>query len=151
MTTVMEAPDTAKEGILEIFHKQQQNQFQVGKTSVSERKAKLTKLHKAIETYRERIKEAMYNDFRKHPAEVDLTEIYPITTEIKHAKKHLAKWMGKHRVATPISLLGSSAHVRYEPKGVVLIVSPWNFPFNLTFGPLVSAISAGNTVIIKPS
>jgi aldehyde dehydrogenase (NAD+) len=48
-------------------------------------------------------------------------------------------------------MLGSSSYVLYEPKGVVLIISPWNFPFNLTFGPLVSAIAAGNTVIIKPS
>ena len=52
---------------------------------------------------------------------------------------------------TPLSLLGSSSYYIYEPKGVCLIISPWNFPFNLTFGPLISAIAAGNTAIIKPS
>ncbi len=101
--------------------------------------------------YRPQIKEALYNDYRKHPTEVDLTEIYPITSEIKHTRSKLASWMRNHRVATPLALMGSSSHVRYEPKGVVLIISPWNFPFNLTFYPLVSAIAAGNTVIIKPS
>jgi len=59
--------------------------------------------------------------------------------------------MEDERVSTPIALIGSSSYIKYEAKGVVLIISPWNFPFNLTFGPLVSAIAAGNTVIIKPS
>src|SRR5690606_27087071 len=54
-------------------------------------------------------------------------------------------------VDTPLGLLGASSYIKYEPKGVCLIISPWNFPINLTFGPLVSAIAAGNTVIIKPS
>ncbi len=59
--------------------------------------------------------------------------------------------MRNQPVGTPLALLGSSSWVRYEPKGVCLIISPWNFPINLTFGPLVSAIAAGNTVILKPS
>ena len=77
--------------------------------------------------------------------------MYPITTEIKHARRELSNWMEDERVSTPIALIGSSSYIKYEAKGVVLIISPWNFPFNLTFGPLVSAIAAGNTVIIKPS
>ena len=59
--------------------------------------------------------------------------------------------MQPQRVATPLALLGSRSRIVYEPKGVVLIISPWNFPFNLTLGPLVSAIAAGNCVILKPS
>lgn len=137
--------------IQRIFNLQKANQFNIGNTSVSERKAKLTKFHQAIEKYRPEIKIALNKDYGKHPSEVDLTEIYPITSEIKHAKRKLRSWMGRHRVHTPIAMLGSSSHIRYEPKGVVLIISPWNFPFNLTFGPLVSAIAAGNAVIIKPS
>lgn len=142
---------TSAAEIQRIFDLQTKNQFNVGNTGVSERKAKLTKFHQAVEKYRPEIKEALFKDYGKHPSEVDLTEIYPITSEIKHAKSKLRRWMGKQRIPTPLAMLGSSSHVRYEPKGVVLIISPWNFPFNLTFGPLASAIAAGNTVMIKPS
>ncbi len=152
MEAVLEAPkETKTADLLGIFQAQQANQLKVGKSTVAERKAKLKKLHDAILKYRPQIKEALYNDYRKHPSEVDLTEIYPITSEIKHARRKLAGWMGKHRVPTPLALMGSSSYVRYEPKGVTLIISPWNFPFNLTFYPVVSAIAAGNTIIIKPS
>jgi len=128
------------------------NQFNVANQSASERKKKLKRLKKAIETtYRDAIREALLKDLRKHQSETDLTEIYPVTSEIKHAISHLSSWTSKQRVSTPIAFLGSSSHIHYEPKGVCLIISPWNFPFNLTFGPLVSAIAAGNPVILKPS
>ena len=143
--------ETQMKEIQRVFDLQQKNQFNVGRTTASQRIAKLKKLHKAILAYRPKIKEALHKDYRKHPSEVDLTEIYPITSEIKHTKSHLRRWMQKHTAPTPVSMLGSSSYIKYEPKGVVLIVSPWNFPFNLTFGPLVSAIAAGNCVMIKPS
>ncbi len=101
--------------------------------------------------HREDIRQALYEDFRKHPSEVDLTEIYPVTSEIKHSLRHLSGWMRPHRVKTPMALMGSRSYVHYEPKGVALIISPWNFPINLTFGPLTAAIAAGNCVMIKPS
>jgi aldehyde dehydrogenase (NAD+) len=152
MEATLEAPVEAKvSDIQRIFDLQHANHMKVGSSSVSERKAKLKKFHQVMEKYRPQIKEAMFNDYRKHPSEVDLTEVYPITSEIKHARRKLGSWMGKQRISTPLALLGSTSKVHYEPKGMVLIISPWNFPFNLTFGPLVSAIAAGNTVIIKPS
>ncbi|MFZ4543563.1 MAG: aldehyde dehydrogenase family protein [Saprospiraceae bacterium] len=136
----------------EKFEKLKENQFKVASTTVGERKAKLKKLYVAIEsTYREAIRTAMMADFGKPPTEVDMNEILPITSEIKHVIAHLSNWMGKQRVSTPLSLLGSTSYYQYEPKGVCLIISPWNFPFNLTFGPLISAIAAGNTVMLKPS
>ncbi|MFT7057210.1 MAG: aldehyde dehydrogenase (NAD+), partial [Roseivirga sp.] len=138
MEAVLQAPVEAKASdIQRIFDAQQANHMKVGNSTVSERRAKLKQLHEVIEKYRPQIKEALYNDYRKHPSEVDITEVYPITSEIKHARSKLGSWMRKKRVSTPIALLGSSSYVRYEPKGVVLIISPWNFPFNLTFGPLV--------------
>ena len=149
--TLIVPADTQINEIQRIFNLQQQNQFKVGNTTVSQRKAKLKKLHKAILAYRPQIKEALYQDYRKHPSEVDLTEIYPITSEIKHTKSHLRSWMSDTRVSTPLAMMGSSSYIKHEPKGVVLITSPWNFPFNLTFGPLVSAIAAGNCVMVKPS
>src|SRR5204862_1992391 len=85
------------------------------------------------------------------PAEVDLSEIYPVIGEARPARRHLRRWMKPRRVSTPLALLGSRSRIINEPKGVALIISPWNFPINLTLGPLVSAIAAGNSAMIKPS
>jgi len=150
-TLLMVTSETKVSELDRIFKLQSQNQFKVANTSVVERKAKLDTLLRTIMAYRPQIKEALYLDYKKHPSEVDLSEIYPITSEIKHAKSHLDRWMRDQPVSTPLSMMGSSSYIKHEPKGVVLIISPWNFPFNLSFGPLVSAISAGNCVILKPS
>lgn len=140
-----------KELIDTIFLNQLGNQYAVGSTNAFERKTKLKNLLKTFLEHRIEIQKAMFDDFRKPPAEVDLTEIYTVTNELKHAIKHLKSWMKPKAVTSPITLLGTSSYIHYEPKGLVLIISPWNFPFNLTFGPLVSAIASGNCVIIKPS
>lgn len=135
-----------------IFNAQQANQFQVAKANYKQRIAKLEALKQAIEVdYKQAIRDALYADFKKPFIETDLTEIYPIVSEIKYVKSNLKGWMAKQKVKTPMALLGTRSWFMYEPKGVCLIISPWNFPLNLTFGPLVSAIAAGNTVILKPS
>ncbi len=150
MNIVSNSVDTG--AIHRIFTSQKENQFRIAGSSAKERKTKLKKLRQAIEvTFRQEIREALKKDYGKPSAEVDMTEIYPVTTEIKHAISHLDSWLANHYVRTPVSLLGSSSYIKYEPKGVCLILSPWNFPINLCFGPLSSAIAAGNTVIIKPS
>ncbi|HLV38970.1 aldehyde dehydrogenase family protein [Xanthomarina sp.] len=136
----------------ELFDKQKANQFVVGNSSYNERIEKLKRLKHAIEnTYKQDIREALYEDFKKPHLETDLTEIYPVINEINFVRKNLKSWLKKQWVDTPLALLGSSSFIMNEPKGVCLIISPWNYPINLTFGPLVSAIAAGNTVIIKPS
>ncbi len=136
----------------DLFNSQKANQYNVGNTSYKQRFKKLNTLKKAVEiTYRKRIQQALFDDFKKPFLETDLTEIYSVVSEIKFTKKYLKSWLKKQRVDTPFSLIGSSSWYKYEPKGVCLIISPWNFPLNLTFGPLVSAIAAGNTVILKPS
>ncbi|NRD18944.1 aldehyde dehydrogenase family protein [Winogradskyella eckloniae] len=135
-----------------LFAKQQQNQFNIGNRTYKERLKLLNRLQQAITvTFRTQIQDALYKDLGKAVVETELTEIFAINGDIKFAKRHLKQWMKKQKVDTPLSMLGSSAYIKYEPKGVCLIISPWNFPFNLTFGPLVSAIAAGNTAIIKPS
>jgi len=137
---------------LTLFQKQQAHQFEVGNLTVKARLQKLNRLKAALEvTYRSQIHEALKKDLNKSITETDLTEIYPIISEIKHVKRHLWHWVKNQKVPTPLSLFGASSYIKYEPKGVCLIISPWNFPLNLTFGPLVSAIAAGNTVILKPS
>ena len=137
--------------ILGVFELQKKHQYELAKTSAAVRIKKLKRIQKVIFAYRQSIRDALYNDFKKHESEVDLIEIYPVISEIRHARSHLKRWMKKQTVDTPFSLIGSSSYIHYEPKGVVLIISPWNFPFQLTFSPLISAIAAGNAVILKPS
>jgi aldehyde dehydrogenase (NAD+) len=138
--------------IHEVFQLQQAHKVVVGRSTVAERKRKLQLLIDALSTtYRKEIHEALYRDFGKPATEADLTEVFAVVSEIKHIKRSLHSWMRDKSVSTPLPLLGSSSWVRQEPKGVTLIISPWNFPVLLTFGPLASAIAAGNTAILKPS
>ena len=135
-----------------LFQKQKSNQYKVANSTYNQRINKLNTLQRAIEiTFRDDIKEALYKDLGKPDVESEMTEIYQIVGDIKYVKSNLHKWMRNKKVPTPLSMLGASSYIKYEAKGVCLIISPWNFPFNLTFGPLVSAIAAGNTAIIKPS
>lgn len=144
-------PAGSQEKIQALFDEQKARQYEVGSSSVKSRKAKLKALLAAVTDHRTDIQQAIYADFRKPALEVDLTEIFPVAGEIRFARKHLWTWMQGKQRPTPLSLWGASSRIHYEPKGVVLIISPWNYPFNLTFGPLVSAIAAGNCVMIKPS
>ena len=148
---IVEVKETTATELQRVFDIQKENQYKVGNRTARERKAKLEALNQTILKYRTEIQQALHDDFGKHPSEVDLSEIYPVTSEIKHAKSRMNSWLGSNKRSTPMALLGASSRIKYEPKGVVLIVSPWNFPVNLTFGPLVSAIAAGNCVMIKPS
>jgi aldehyde dehydrogenase (NAD+) len=152
MNSIKNMMDFKENPYFVLFSKQKQNQFKVGQSSYNERIKKLSVLQKAIEvTYRREIKEALYKDLGKPKIETELSEVYQIVGDIKFVKKNLHRWIRKQRVKTPLSMLGSGSYYIHEPKGVCLIISPWNFPFNLTFGPLVSAIAAGNTAVIKPS
>lgn len=143
--------NTNTDAIQQVFQQQQKHQYAVANTTTKERCRKLQKLSDTILKYKPEIRKALWEDFRKPAAEVDLTEIYVLTSEIKHTRANLKRWMAPQKVSTPMSLLGSSSWIHYEPKGVCLIISPWNYPVNLTFCPLISAIAAGNTVMIKPS
>ncbi|GIV34888.1 MAG: aldehyde dehydrogenase [Chitinophagales bacterium] len=134
-----------------LFELQQKNKQRVRNTTAKERRNKLKKLEKTLFSKRQAIRQAMYNDFRKAATETDLTEIYTLLLEIRHAVEHLQEWMQPQEVETPLVFFGTSARVMYEPKGCALIISPWNYPINLSFIPLVSAVAAGCTAIIKPS
>jgi len=128
-----------------------ENHPKIKNTTSKERIIKLRKLKKNIFLYRDEIKKALFKDFKKSSSDVDLTEIFPVTSEIKHNIRHLSKWMKDEIVPTPLTLLGSKSYIKYEPKGIILIMTPWNFPINLTFVSIINAISAGNSIIIKPS
>ena len=137
--------------IEELFVKQKKFSRVLRTSTASDRINKLKKLKKWITDHLEEIQKAVYLDFKKPPAEVDLTESYVVVNEINHSIKNLKDWMKPESIPTPLLLLPSTGKLVYEPKGSCLIISPWNFPFNLAIGPLVSAIAAGNTVILKPS
>lgn len=117
-----------------------------------ERKQRLLALKKAVKvTYRDAIRRALAQDFNKPQAETDLSEVFAVTAEIDHVLKYLKGWMSDRYVPTPLAFFGSSSYIKVQPKGLCLIISPWNFPVNLSLGPLVSAVAAGNRVILKPS
>ena len=143
--------NTDPELIKSLFEAQRANASTVAKSTARDRSKKLKRFQKTILEHKEALREAMWKDFRKPAAEVDLTEIFPVTSEIKHARWNISTWMENERVFTPLALFGAGSWIRFEPKGVCLIISPWNYPMQLAFGPLVSAIAAGNTAIIKPS
>lgn len=137
--------------IQRIFDLQKQHKYVVARTTARERIAKLERLHAVLLRYRSDIQAALWVDFRKSATEADLTELGVINTEIRHTIRRLQSWMTPKQVSTPLALFGTSSEIRYEPKGLSLILSPWNFPFNLTFVPIVSALAAGNCIIVKPS
>ncbi len=145
------APNTDTAQIHQIFERQRVHQFQVRETSAKERIQKLKHFSKILLHNEAAIKEAMRLDFKKSDTETTITELGVVMAEIRHSIKHLRAWMKTQGVGTSLTLFGSSSEIMYEPKGVCLIISPWNYPFNLTFAPLVSAIAAGNCAILKPS
>ena len=95
--------------------------------------------------------QAAYLDFKKPQGEVDLAEILPVCMEANDAIRNLKKWMKPTHVWPTLLTLGTRSHVQHTPRGRCLIIGPFNYPVNLTLGPLVSAIAAGNTAILKPS
>ena len=115
------------------------------------RAEQLRKLGAAIHAYEQRISDALYKDLHKAPMETYLTEIGMVQEEVRFLSKHLKKLMKPKRVRTPISHFLASSTIYYEPYGTVLIMSPWNYPVNLTLTPLAGAIAAGNCAVIKPS
>ena len=137
--------------ISKVFKTQQEYKFALKKTNAKERIAKLKKLMEVIIESSAEIEESIFKDFRKPKEESLLTEILPVTSSIRHVIKHLNKWMKPEKVKTPLAQFGSKSFIRREPRGVSLILSPWNFPFQLAIDPLVYAVAAGNCVILKPS
>ncbi|MGE8407078.1 MAG: aldehyde dehydrogenase family protein [Pseudomonas sp.] len=137
--------------IQRVFAAQRDTALKLRVSTVKERIRKLKRLRAAIETRRDAIIAAGAADFGKPDIEVEMSEILTVIMEISHTCKHLQKWLKPRKIPSTALMLGTRASVRYEPRGRCLIISPWNYPITLTFGPLVPAIASGNTVIIKTS
>ncbi|CAM4455182.1 aldehyde dehydrogenase (NAD+) [Paenibacillus endophyticus] len=108
-------------------------------------------LKQAIKRYEKEIVDALYQDLRKSELETYMTEIIIATNSITHTMKQLKKWIKPQKVKTPLYLFPSSSRIVKEPYGTILIIGPFNYPFQLVIEPLIGAIAAGNCAIVKPS
>jgi len=126
--------------------------FNSGATRTYEfRKEQLKKLKQAILHHEQDLYTALYADLKKSPEEVWATETGMTLSELSVAIKNLGNWMEPEGVTTNLLNLPSSSKIMKEPLGVVLIIGPWNYPFQLLINPLIGAIAAGNCVVLKPS
>jgi aldehyde dehydrogenase (NAD+) len=125
--------------------------LELRESTAAERRRKLAGLLDGILARRTAILDAAREDLGRHPAETNLVELLPLVGEVKHALAHLRRWMKPQRVNPTLATFGTRSRVLHQPKGRCLIISPWNYPLSLALGPLVSAVAAGNAVILKPS
>jgi aldehyde dehydrogenase (NAD+) len=119
--------------------------------SISDRKKSLNALYTLVKENETAIEGALKQDLNKSDAEAYITEILFCYNEIKHALRHLDQWAARKRVTTPLFFFPAKSYIQPEPLGVALIISPWNYPFQLLISPLVGALAAGNRVVLKPS
>jgi len=130
----------------------QRDYFRSGVTrTLAFRKAQLKKLKAAFGKHEANLLAALKTDLSKHEQEAFATEIGVTVAEIEHILRNLEDWMEPENVPTPLFFQPGSSSIVSEPFGVTLIIAPWNFPVKNLFGPLLGAICAGNTAIVKPS
>jgi aldehyde dehydrogenase (NAD+) len=151
MSPVAMVAESDPQHIQTVFDSQQATAIRWRESVAEQRIARLKRLREAVLEHRQAFYHAFELDYRKPIAEVDVTELMPVLDEIRHAVGRLKQWMKPQKVSPTNLMLTTSAWVEYQPRGRVLIIAPWNYPLNLCFGPLVSALAAGNTAIIKPS
>ena len=136
---------------LETFNRLKLKSIQLRAENAKERIFRLKGIQNWIQNNEKVIEDALLKDFNKPAFETQISEILLVQSELKHTIAHLSGWMKDKSVKTPLSLMGHKSFIRYEPKGVVLVISPWNYPFQLSILPIITALSAGNAVILKPS
>lgn len=130
----------------------QREYFSTGETKdINFRIEKLKKLRDVLKSEEEKIFEALKKDLMKSSFESYVTEVAMVYDEINMHIKNIKKWSKKRRVKTPLVQFPAKSFIKLEPYGVVLIIGPFNYPFMLTMDPLIGAIAAGNTAVIKPS
>jgi aldehyde dehydrogenase (NAD+) len=118
---------------------------------VAFRKQQLRKLLQALESHEQELADALWTDLHKSFEEAYLTELSLVKGEVRDALRHVQRWARRERKHTPVTLFGSRSYIVKEPLGTALIVSPWNYPVQLLLSPLVGAIAAGCTAVLKPS
>jgi len=135
-----------------ILAQQREAFLRAGAPSLEERRNDLETLRHAIRLDAERIAAVVSADFGNRAREETLlADVFPVLAAIRHTQSHLARWMKPKRVAVGLELKPGRARILYQPVGVVGIISPWNYPFQLAIMPLMAALAAGNRVMLKPS
>lgn len=136
-----------------IFELQQEHAPVVARSSCKERREKLLRMQRYLldATHRQELVDALKKDFHKHEVETAISESGVSIQQIRHIRRYLKHWMAPKYVPAPLQLAGCTSYVQCEPKGVCLIIAPWNYPALLTITPLAYAIAAGNTAVVKPS
>ncbi|MEM1402012.1 MAG: coniferyl aldehyde dehydrogenase [Pseudomonadota bacterium] len=156
----MNAPQTAvaatdaEQDMQRILDAQRQDHIASGAVSAAVRKDRLNRGIDVVLKYQDKVIDALNTDFTCRSREVTLlTDVAASVGPMKHALAHVEKWMRNEKRSTmfPLNLLGGRSTIEYQPLGVVGVISPWNFPVNLTFAPLAGIIAAGNRAMIKPS
>ena len=143
--------NTSRERIAEICSAQK-DYFRSGATlDIAFRKEMLKKLLSAMEKWETRLADALWTDLHKSYEEAYLTELSIVKGEIRTHIRNIDWWARRKKVCTPLKLFPSRTHLVKEPLGCSLIISPWNYPVQLLLNPLVGAISAGCTAVLKPS
>ncbi|WP_298775497.1 aldehyde dehydrogenase family protein [uncultured Empedobacter sp.] len=140
-----------KTEIDKIYELQFKNKSTIRNLTIAQRKVFLLKLEQSILNHRIEIEQALFIDLRKSKVESDSTEIFPVLSEIRLFRKKLNRWSKIKSVSNNLLFFGSKAKIQPEALGNCLIISPWNYPFQLCLLHLVACISAGNTAILKPS
>ena len=143
-----------KQKMLKTLQHQRDSYIDEGFVSAETRIDRIDRAIDILVTHSEAISEAMNEDFGCRPRETNLmTDVTGSIECLKHSKKHLKKWMKTEKRPTmfPLNLLGGRSSITYQPKGVVGIIAPWNFPLGMVFEPLAGVLAAGNRAMIKPS
>lgn len=122
-----------------------------GVTTAEERIKKLDRLETVLRRRQDDILAALRADLNKCPHEAFMTEVGIVLSEIRYIKKHLKRWLKPKRVRPALAQLPGKTRIYHDPYGVVLVMSPWNYPFMLTLNPVLGALAGGNTVLVKPS
>ncbi len=115
------------------------------------RRKQLKKLHNALKENEPLLYDAIYKDFKKSEFDTYSTELSILYKDIREARKMLYKWIRKEKVGTGILNFPATSYIYPEPLGVCLVIGAWNYPYQLSFAPVIAAIAAGNTIVLKPS
>jgi coniferyl-aldehyde dehydrogenase len=152
LTGVRTKGPSAAEWLSALLEHQREAFLRDGPPSLEQRRADLTKLKRAVKASANRIADVISADFRNRSRHESLmAEVLTVCTSIRHASRHLPRWMSPRRVSVGLELRPARARILYQPVGVVGIISPWNYPFLLAIMPLIAALAAGNRVMLKPS
>ncbi len=151
-TDLLRIGAAANERVAKLFALQQAAALKEPNPGADERRSRLKALKRQVTRYQDVLAEAMSQDFGFRPvAESKMLDLLGSVLEVNHAIAHVRRWMKPSRRSTELLFLSNSVKVLYQPKGVVGVIVPWNFPIYLALGPLVAALAAGNRVMIKMS